>query len=115
MGTQEFYILFGKHPGEEGTPVRDQFEQGSHPHQRVVLSAHVGPGAAPPVTAWGPDQSCTHGVEFNVPRSGQQMTFIKHERREPTLPEMSAASLAKVDHAGITSMHFADCPSQTIR
>jgi len=79
VGTQEFYIPFTNHPGEEGTPVGGQFEQESHPHQRVVLSAHVGSGAASPITAWCPDQSGTHRVEFNVSRGGQQVRLIEHE------------------------------------
>jgi hypothetical protein len=77
--TSEFYVPFSNRSGEEGTPVGGQFEQGSHPHQRVVLSAHVGRGAAPSVTAWGIDQTRSHGVELNIPRGGQQIRLIERE------------------------------------
>jgi len=36
-GTHEFYVLFSIHSGEEGTSVGGKLQQGSDPHQRVVL------------------------------------------------------------------------------
>jgi hypothetical protein len=39
----------------------------------------IAPSSAPPVTAWGLDQPRAHGVEFNVPRGGQQIRLIEHE------------------------------------
>jgi len=44
VGTEEFYVFFPRHPGEEGSPVRGEFEQGTNPHHSVVPTAHVGGG-----------------------------------------------------------------------
>jgi len=49
VGTQQSYVLFSNHSGEESTPVGGQVDQGSHSNERVVLTAHVGGGATPPV------------------------------------------------------------------
>ena len=36
VGTEQFYVLFPNHPGEEGTPVGSQRVQGSDPHQGAI-------------------------------------------------------------------------------
>jgi len=82
-------------------------QQASHPHQRVVLSAHEGGRAALPVTAWSLDQPRAHGIELNVPRGDQQIRLterraIRHRSYPPdlTIPQILAWAEAFLARTG---------------
>ena len=80
--------------------------------RRPVL-AHGQP-RAPPITARGLDQPRGARVKLDVPRRGQDVRLIEHERREPSLPQMASPPLAKVDHSRVTPMDLADRQSQPV-
>src|SRR5262245_43274394 len=72
-------VLLPDHTGEDTTPVRGQFGQGSDPHERVVSPSHVRSRTAPRITARCVAQPRTHGVKLNVPYSSEQVGLIEHE------------------------------------
>jgi hypothetical protein len=114
VSAEEFDVLFPDNPREEPAPRWGQLEQGRDPYECVVLSAHMGSRAAARITARGIDQPSANRIELKVPRSGQEVRLIEHERRKPPLPQMASPPLAKVDHARVSPMDLADRPSQPV-
>ncbi len=83
VGTEEFDVLFANHPGEEAAPRRRQLQQRTDTYERVVLSAHAGTRAAPPIAAPLVDPPGARGVERHAPHGGQQVRLFEDAQSEP--------------------------------
>ena len=71
-------------------------------------------GTAPPIQTRRVDETRPYGVKLNIPRRGEQIRLIEHERSKPPLPEVATPALPEVDHPRVSPMCFTNCPPQNV-
>ena len=108
------YLLFFDDAGQQTVPVGGHSQQWSDLHQGVITPSQVSRHAAPAIMAWRLDQSGAHGLEFHVPRRGEEVVFIHDERGEAALPQVPSPALPDVDPPRVPPMCLADDATQAL-
>jgi hypothetical protein len=99
---------------EQVGKVREAVTNGCAGREPIVLAGEMRARARPAPVLRADDQPRAHRIERHVAQGGREMILVHRHRPEAALPEMAGALAARMNDAGVATMHGGERAPQPV-